>query len=93
MGRSYQPQTSETVVIGANLMALMQKCMEMDFFEDKKQINKCFFEITPDEATAIEAVLKGDQTWIQARLIEALQDEDFAQEVCDLLPTKLTEVQ
>lgn len=75
-GRSYQPKDSD-IAIGENLFGVMQECMELKFFEDKAQINKCFYEVTPDEALSIKGVMKGPailQADLQAALTQLATD-------------------
>lgn len=58
--RTYSTNDDAEIAIGANLWGTMQKCMEMDFFGNKVEIDKCFFEITAAQAAMIEDLLKGD---------------------------------
>lgn len=90
MGRpaSYNSKDSDGIAIGANLFGLMKACMEMRFFDDKEQMDKCFYEVTEEQAEAILAILKPDGSADNkahlTALIGALGDPACADEKAEL---------
>lgn len=100
MGRasSYTTTDSTDIAIGRNLWGFMQECTTMDFFQDKEELDKCFFEVTAEQVAAMKAAISPADAAVAnkailASVVSAIKDPacaDLKAEFCGLLSADLT---